>query len=85
MALRILLGLILCVLRINGFSLNVTRGQNDSIYTNIQHKPTGGLKCFDNGVCDCKKGLTYIFNSYSSKGKCVRDFKIIKERSSKYI
>ena len=79
----ILLGLPLCVLRINGFSLSVTRGYQDSIYTNIQPESTPRLICDDN-VCKCKNGLTYIFDSDSLSGKCVRDYEIIKDRSSKY-
>lgn len=80
----ILLGLPLCVLRINGFSLSVTRGYQDSIYTNIQPESTRRLICDDNNVCKCEDGLTYIFDSASLSGKCVRDYEIIKDRSSKY-
>jgi hypothetical protein len=84
MAVWILLGVLVCVLRINGFSIIVTRGLEDSIQqTSLPLKPRG-LKC-KNGVCQCKnKFSTYIFDDTLLKGKCIKEYEIIKDRSSKY-
>jgi hypothetical protein len=86
MAVWILLGVLVCVLSINGFSIIVTRGLKDSIQqTSLPLKFTRGLKC-KNGVCQCtrKNFSTYIFDDTLLKGKCIKDYEIIKDRSSKY-
>lgn len=80
-----LLGLVLCVLQINGFLVNVTRGYQDIIYTNIPQTSTSGLMCHDGAkLCWCKENTNYVFDMDSFSGKCVRDHEIIKDRSSKY-
>ena len=86
MAVWILLGLLVCVLRINGFSIIVTRGLIDSIQqTSLPLKFTRRLKCETDGVCRCKENFnTYIFDDTLLKGKCIKDYEIIKDRSSKY-
>ncbi|XP_028410781.1 uncharacterized protein LOC114533462 isoform X2 [Dendronephthya gigantea] len=76
------LGSVLCVLKINGLLMNVTRGYRDSIYTNIQQIPTTariGLICDDGArFCRCKKNTNYV------RGKCVKDHEIVEDRSSCY-
>ena len=76
MELLIWLGLTLCVLGSNGFSLTVARGNQDLIKTNGGQQSADGLTCQNSNICSCETGLTYIFDSDSSTGKCVRDNEI---------
>ena len=76
MELWVLLGLTLCVIRINGSSLTVTRGYQDLVSID-------GLNCRDGDICKCEHGLTYILDKVSLKGRCVRDYEIIQDNSGK--
>lgn len=73
MDLWIFLGLTLCyTTRITGLSITVTRGYQD--FTSMN-----GLKCEDSDTCKCEHGSTFIFDGY--KGRCVKDYEIIKDDS----
>ena len=38
-----------------------------------------GLKCEGSDTCKCEHGSTFMFDGY--KGRCVRDYEIIKDDS----
>ena len=72
-----------CVSRINGYSVIVTRGFKDSIETSIHQKSDRSLRCYNN-TCRCKKNFpSYIFDSTSLTGKCVKDSDIFKDKTSR--
>lgn len=67
---------------IQSFYLTITRGRQDSFHSDIRFTSSNNINCDPNGYCHCTGNYnTFIFDTESPAGECVKDKDIITERS----